>query len=111
VAKTPLLVTIGCALLLGGGTASSQTNSSPANGGRSEDTACIRLIESYVAKTRGWDKNDYEILEEGSDLGGRGFSVRHASDNGPRPRGGGGKSFHLEVDRECRKVVTELGYQ
>jgi len=75
------------------------------------DPACGQLVERYVTSTRGWPLPSYTVFEEGAELGGRGFSVWHESDNVRKPPGGRGKSFHLEVDAKCRKVIRELAYQ
>jgi hypothetical protein len=79
---------------------------------RSEVDSCIELVAGYVTKTRGWARDSYTIRAESADDGGRGFAVLHESDNvRSRPPGGGGKSFHVDVDAACRRVTLELAYQ
>lgn len=98
-----------CALLLAGTACGSDTDPAQLPAGAD---ACTGLIEGYVAKTRGWPRERYSIREESADtLGARGFAILHESDNVLRPPGGGGKSFHLEVDGACTRVITELAYQ
>ena len=71
---------------------------------------CTRLVEDYVTKTRGWLKRDYRILSAQEEMGGQGFSVEYIPETTP-PLDNHGKSFHLELDKDCNKLVAELGYQ
>ncbi|MFT3761566.1 MAG: hypothetical protein QM761_02935 [Pseudoxanthomonas sp.] len=69
------------------------------------------VIESYVDKTRGWDHNLYDIVEEQSSSDSKGFSVRYKDDLKTLLPEGGLKSFHVDLDEPCRKVIRELAYQ
>jgi hypothetical protein len=77
---------------------------------------CDKFIESYLFETRGWQRKDYKVIQQRSNFGGRGYSIVNfqkpaldafLSEELP----GEEWSFHLEVDKSCKKKVAELGYQ
>ena len=72
---------------------------------------CVRIIQGHVAKTRRWKIAEYQILEERAPVGRKGFSVWHTDDNVLRPPGGTGKSFHIELDSECKTILGAWRYQ
>jgi hypothetical protein len=62
-------------------------------------------------KTRGWHRENYEIISKQAELGGRGFSVVYLPSEGLNSAGEESKSFHLELNNACDKPIAELGYQ
>ncbi len=74
------------------------------------DERCLRTIRSHVEKTRGLSYGSYNIVEEESPDG-EGFSVRHEDDMKAFLPEGGLKSFHIDLDEPCQKVIRELAYQ
>lgn len=72
---------------------------------------CSDLVRDYVKKTRGWDAGSYVVEEE--EFGGPvlGFSVWLLEEDKAAAPPGGGKSFHVDVDQSCSKVLNELAYQ
>jgi hypothetical protein len=73
------------------------------------DAQCLSTIEKHVERTRKWSRDSYKILSEELSSNVRGFAVIERSDafinKGDR------KSFHIDLDRSCSKVVRELKYQ
>lgn len=85
-------------------------------GGRSAsisgaDSICVSEIRKYVEKTRKWDEEDYSLIQENSSPGLRGFSVMHKDDVGALLPGRGVKSFHVDLDKGCQRILKELAYQ
>lgn len=74
------------------------------------DERCLRVVRAYVRSKKGWNDEDYRIVQEQLSGDSRGFSVRHEDDEIPLPVGGL-KSFHLDLDRSCNTVKEELTYQ
>jgi len=52
----------------------------------------------------------YRIAEESSGTADIGFSVQHVHDRVLLPEGGL-KSFHVDLDQRCSKVIRESHYQ
>ena len=75
--------------------------------------SCEMVVQQYVEQTRGWKRKSYRISQEPAIEGSYGFEVWHESDNVVRPPGGGetGKSFHVDLDAKCTKVLSEFAYQ
>ncbi|HCT28298.1 MAG TPA: hypothetical protein DIW85_19115 [Stenotrophomonas sp.] len=71
---------------------------------------CVTTIETYVQETRGWKREMYRIAEESSGTADIGFSVQHVHDRVLLPEGGL-KSFHVDLDQRCSKVIRESHYQ
>lgn len=71
---------------------------------------CVMTIETYVQATRGWKREMYRIAEESSGTADIGFSVQHVHDSVLLPEGGL-KSFHVDLDQRCSKVIREGHYQ
>lgn len=72
---------------------------------------CSELIRNYVKATRGWDAKNYVIEKEGFGESSLGFSVWLLEEYKEILPPGGSKSFHVDVDQACSKVVGELAYQ
>ncbi|MEL4892302.1 hypothetical protein PQU63_12345 [Xanthomonas protegens] len=75
------------------------------------ESICLAQIHRYVEKTRKWGIKDYSIIQENSSPGLRGFSVLHKDDVGALLADKRVKSFHVDLDEKCKKVVEELAYQ
>ena len=64
------------------------------------------IVEKYIARTKGWPRSAYRIESRGPD----GFAVIHCDDlRGEQP--GAGKSVQVQVDRNSRRVIKEIGGQ
>ncbi len=64
------------------------------------------IVEKYIARMKGWPQSAYRIESHGSDI----FAVIHCDDvKGEQP--GAGKSFQVQVDRNSREVIKEIGGQ
>lgn len=77
--------------------------------GRLDDN-CLLVVADYVKSSRGWGGDVYDIAPEGTVVGLRGYAVMHRSDGG-KLTSGELKSFHVDLDSECKAIVDELGYQ
>lgn len=72
---------------------------------------CLLVAEDYVGKTRGWRRENYQMIPVQSELGGEAFSVVYLPGVNSSASAGNRESFHLELDKNCSKLITELGYQ
>ena len=70
----------------------------------------LERCETYVQETRGWKREMYRIAEESSGTADIGFSVQHVHDRVLLPEGGL-KSFHVDLDLRCSRVIRESHFQ
>ncbi|CAM4311778.1 hypothetical protein CR156_19085 [Stenotrophomonas lactitubi] len=72
---------------------------------------CVRVVEAYVRRTRAWNKTTYLVATSPPVSGGRGFAVLHQDDLADPLSTQERKSFHLELDQSCSKVIEEFWFQ
>lgn len=75
-----------------------------------DDQRCMEVIEDYVAGSRAWHAGDYAVSRETLDEEHIGFSVVYRDDLESSPLVQL-RSFHVDLDAGCKRVVRELGYQ
>lgn len=73
--------------------------------------ACVRVVDAYVRRTRGWTPADYLVSLSATVGGGRGFAVLHRDDLADPLGSKERRSFHVELDQACSKVTEELQFQ
>lgn len=75
-----------------------------------QDGSCLSVVAQYVSDTRNWSEADYDVLPEVVEEGVNGYSILYRRDlDVPPPVQL--KSFHVDLDERCSKVVRELAYQ
>jgi hypothetical protein len=75
----------------------------------STDT-CLALVAAHVASTRGWTDGEYTVKKESTGEGMRGYEVMYLKDmESATPASL--KSFHVDLDVDCGRVIRELGCQ
>lgn len=74
------------------------------------DLLCMKVVEDYIASSRAWHVEEYEVSRESVDGEYVGFSVVYRNDLRSSPQVQL-KSFHVDLDAECKRVVRELRYQ
>lgn len=72
---------------------------------------CVRVVEAYVRRTRAWSTTAYLVATSPPLAGGRGFAVLHQDDLADPLSMQERKSFHLELDQSCSKVIEEFWFQ
>lgn len=72
---------------------------------------CVRVVEAYVRRSRAWSTKTYLVATSPSLSGGRGFAVLHQDDLADPLSMQERKSFHLELDQSCSKVIEEFWFQ
>lgn len=84
--------------------------SSPIQSTRGTQSRCLLTIEQYVYHTRGWDRSTYDVSPEQFAADFTGFAV-HKKSESTFVVEGGRKSFHVDLDKTCSKVLREQRYQ
>lgn len=109
--KTKLWILLAACLQIFSGAACSVSSQSEQEVEVSFKARCLNVAEKYVKETRNWRKSDFEVQPQQAELGGIGFSIFYLPDKNLRSISQRGKSFHLELDNGCNKVIGELAYQ
>ena len=79
---------------------------------RSATLNLAKIVDEYLARTKGWKRAEYRIEERGAspDGGSDVIAVIHIEDE-RSSRPGAGRSVQLYVDRRSHEVIQELGGQ
>ncbi|WP_313241648.1 hypothetical protein [Stenotrophomonas sp.] len=72
---------------------------------------CVRVVNAYVRRTRSWTPADYLVSVSPPLAGGRGFAVLHQDDLADSLGRNERKSFSVELDTTCSKVIEEFQFQ
>ncbi|WP_422508191.1 hypothetical protein [Stenotrophomonas sp. GZD-301] len=72
---------------------------------------CVRVVDAYVRRTRTWTPADYLVSTSPPLVGGRGFAVLHKDDLADPLGRNERKSFSVELDNACSKVIEEFQFQ
>lgn len=72
---------------------------------------CVRLIERHVHATRGWDKSLYRVQREDAGNEHLGFAVIYLEEERTPLYMGERRSFHVDLNHGCTRVMGELRYQ
>jgi len=72
---------------------------------------CVRVVDAYVRRTRTWKPADYLVSLSPPLAGGRGFAVLHNDDLADPLGRNERKSFSVELDNTCSKVIEEFQFQ
>jgi hypothetical protein len=75
-----------------------------------DDQRCMEVVADYVAGSRAWHAEDYAVSRKTLDEEYMGFSVVYRDDLESSPLVQL-RSFHVDLDADCKRVVRELGYQ
>ncbi len=82
----------------------------PASTNSTGNSKCLHAVKKHVEETRGWTSDKYTIKEEMVDENLKGYEVMFLEDLQSKPPTEL-KSFHVDLDQNCERVIRELGYQ